>query len=60
MGQELDVGATSWSGSTIQAFLSFDISMIPKDAIIKSVSLDLTAGNVFGSPFNTVGQLYIL
>lgn len=57
-GPDIIVGATSWSVS-IQAFLSFDISMIPKDATIKSVSLDLTAGNVFGSPFGTMGQLYI-
>jgi hypothetical protein len=58
VGQDIMVGATSWSVA-IQAFLSFDISMIPKDATIKSVSLDLTAGNVLGSPFNAMGQLYI-
>jgi len=58
VGRDIMVGATSWS-VTIQAFLSYDISMIPKDAIIKSVSLDLTAGNVFGSPFDMMGQLYI-
>jgi hypothetical protein len=58
VGPDIIVGATSWSVA-IQAFLSFDISMIPKDAIIKSVSLDLTAGNVFGSPFDAMGQLYI-
>jgi hypothetical protein len=58
VGQDIMVGATSWSVS-IQAFLSFDISMIPKDATIKSVSLDLTTGNVFGSPFLVMGQLYI-
>jgi hypothetical protein len=58
VGQDIMVGATSWS-VLIQAFLSFDISAIPKGAIIKSVSLDLTAGNVFGSPFNTMGQFYI-
>jgi hypothetical protein len=58
VGPDVMVGATSWLVA-IQGFLSFDISMIPKDAIIKSVSLDLTAGNVFGSPFTTMGQLYI-
>jgi hypothetical protein len=58
VGQDIIVGATSWS-VVIQAFLSYDISMIPKGAIIKSVSLDLTAGNVVGSPFSTMGQLYI-
>jgi hypothetical protein len=58
VGPDIIVGATSWSVS-IQAFLSYDISTIPKDATIKSVSLDLTTGNVFGSPFNAMGQLYI-
>jgi hypothetical protein len=58
MGPDIMVGATSWSVA-IQAFMSFDISMIPKGAIIKSTSLDLTAGNVSGSPFKQMGQLYI-
>jgi hypothetical protein len=58
VGQEIIVGATSWS-VVIQAFLSFDSSMIPKGAVIKSVSLDLTAGTVVGSPFSAMGQLYI-
>jgi hypothetical protein len=58
VGPDIMVGATSWSVS-IQGFLSFDISMIPTNAVIKSVSLDLTAGNVFGSPFEAMGQLYI-
>jgi len=58
VGQDIIVGATSGLVAT-QAFLSFDISMIPQDAIIKSVSLDLTAGNIFGSPFSAMGQLYI-
>ncbi|MGB8708101.1 MAG: hypothetical protein WCD72_09210 [Dehalococcoidia bacterium] len=58
VGPDIIVGATSWLVA-IQAFLSYDISMIPKDAIIESVSLDLTVGNVFGSPFSTMGQLYI-
>jgi len=58
VGPEIIVGATSWSVG-IQAFLSFDISMIPQDATIKSVSLDLTSGTAFGSPFNSMGQLYI-
>lgn len=57
-GPAIIVGATSWSVA-IQGFLSYDISMIPQDATINSVSLDLTAGNVFGSPFNAMGQLYI-
>jgi hypothetical protein len=58
VGQDIIVGATSWL-VPIQAFLSYDISMIPKGAVIKSVSLDLTVGTVFGSPFNAMGQLYI-
>jgi hypothetical protein len=58
VGPDIIVGATSWSVS-IQGFLSYDISMIPNNATITSVSLDMTAGNVFGSPFNTMGQLYI-
>ncbi|MCJ7515511.1 MAG: hypothetical protein MUO89_06045, partial [Dehalococcoidia bacterium] len=58
VGRDIIVGATSWLVA-VQGFLSYDISMIPKDATIKSVSLDLTAGNVSGSPFNTMGQLYI-
>jgi hypothetical protein len=58
VGPEIRVGATSWS-VVIQGFLSFDISMIPKGAVIRSTSLDLTAGNVFGTPFNAMGQLYI-
>jgi hypothetical protein len=58
VGQDIMVGATSWS-DMIQAFLSFDISAIPEGSIIKSVSLDLTAGNVFGTPFNAMGQLYV-
>ena len=58
VGQEIIVGATSWLVA-IQGFMSFDISMIPKDATIKSVALDLTAGEVSGAPFNTMGQLYI-
>jgi hypothetical protein len=57
-GPDIIVGATSWS-SAIQAFMSFDISMIPQDATIKSVSLDLTSGTIFGDPFNAMGQLYV-
>jgi hypothetical protein len=57
-GPEIIVGATSWLVA-IQGFLSFDISMIPQEATIKSVALDLTSGTVFGAPFSTMGQLYI-
>jgi hypothetical protein len=58
VGTEIIVGATSWLVA-IQGFLSYDISMIPKDATIKSVSLDLTHGVVFGTPFETMGQLFV-
>jgi hypothetical protein len=40
-----------------QCFLSFDISMIPQNAIIKSVSLDLSNHEVIGSPFNNLGNM---
>ncbi len=43
----------------MQAFLSFDISAIPQGATIKSVSLDLTLAEVYGSPFTMLGRLYI-
>jgi len=43
----------------MQGFLSFDISAIPPDAIIKRVDLDLTAVVVYGSPFPNQGSLNI-
>jgi hypothetical protein len=58
VGTEPDVGDTK-SGTTIQAFLSFDISMIPKDAVITSATLDLTAANVFGDPFSKLGMVLV-
>jgi hypothetical protein len=58
VGEEPNVGDTK-SGTAIQAFLSFDISMIPKDATIKSATLDLTAADIFGEPFNTLGGLLV-
>ncbi|MCX6009510.1 MAG: hypothetical protein NTW48_05690 [Chloroflexi bacterium] len=58
VGQEPDVGDTK-SGTTIQAFLSFDISMIPKDATITSATLDLTAAAVYGDPFNKLGMVLV-
>jgi hypothetical protein len=47
------------SGKTIQAFFSFDISMIPKGTTITSASLDLATSDLFGSPFEVLGRLYI-
>jgi hypothetical protein len=58
VGQEPDVGDTK-SGTTIQAFLSFDISMIPKDAVITSATLDLTAAATYGEPFSKLGMLLV-
>ncbi len=47
------------NGTPMQAFLSFDISMIPQGAIIKSAYLDLTAASVFGEPFRNLGMLRV-
>jgi len=58
VSQEPDVGDTK-SGTAIQAFLSFDISMIPKDATITSAMLDLTSAAILGEPFNKLGMLYV-
>jgi hypothetical protein len=58
VGQEPDVGNLK-SGTTIEAFLSFDISMIPKGATIQSATLDLTAAQQVDDPFNTLGVLKI-
>jgi hypothetical protein len=33
--------------------------MIPEGSVIRSASIDLTAGNVSGNPFKQMGQLYI-
>jgi hypothetical protein len=41
----------------MQGFLSFDISSIPRDAIIKSVALDLSNSLVINSPFPWLGAL---
>jgi hypothetical protein len=58
VGQAPDVGDAK-SGTTIQAFLSFDISMIPKDAVITSATLDLTNAALFGDPFSKLGMLLV-
>jgi len=58
VGQEPDVGDTK-SGTAIQAFVSFDISMIPKDATITSATLDLTAAAMYGAPFSKLGMLLV-
>jgi hypothetical protein len=43
----------------MQGFLSFDISSIPRDAIIKSVNLDVSNSVVVNSPFPCQGALNI-
>jgi hypothetical protein len=58
IGPEPDVGNTKTSSGT-QAFLSFDISTIPKGATIKSAALDLTTATIYGAPFNTLGMIYV-
>lgn len=58
VGQEPNVGSTT-NGVAMEAFLAFDISMIPQGARIKSASLDLTTGGVYGNPFASFGRLYI-
>ncbi|MBM4445773.1 MAG: hypothetical protein FJ023_00230 [Chloroflexi bacterium] len=58
VSQEPDVGDTK-SGTAIQAFLSFDISMIPEGATIKSAALDITAAYSLGEPFSKLGMLFV-
>jgi hypothetical protein len=53
------IAGDTQSGTAIQAFLSFDLSAIQKGATITSVSLDLPVSDLFGSPFETLGRLYI-
>jgi PKD domain len=58
VGQEPDVGDLK-TGVNIEAFLSFDISSIPKGAEIDSVALDLTEAAMLGDPFSNLGPLRI-
>jgi len=58
VGAEINVG-DNIDLSAMQAFLSFDISMIPKGAKVDTAFLDLTAGEVYGLPFALLGRLYI-
>ena len=43
----------------MQGFLSFDISSIPPNAVIKSVQLDLTKSHIVNYPFPFLGSLFI-
>ena len=45
-------GPYMWEG-----FLSFDISMIPQNATIKTAFLDISDHEVYGTPFNLLGNL---
>ena len=45
------------SGQMMQAFFSFDISVIPAGSIIKTSSLDLSIHNIYGYPFNLLGGM---
>ena len=45
------------SGVPMQAFLSFDISMIPAGVTIQNVTLDLTNHYIYGYPFNFLGAM---
>jgi hypothetical protein len=58
VGMEPSVGDTV-DLKTMQAFLSFDTSMIPKGVKVRSAFLDLTTGGEFGLPFSLLGLLYI-
>jgi hypothetical protein len=58
IGPEPDVGNTKTNAGA-EAFLSFDISTIPKGATIKSAALDLTTATIYGAPFNTLGMLFV-
>jgi len=61
VGPEPNVGDMTPVRSDVatQAFLSFDISMIPAGATIESASLDLATGSMFGNPFTYLGRLLV-
>jgi hypothetical protein len=56
VGKVAKTGITE-SGLPMQAFMSFDISMIPPGANILSASLDLTTCMISGYPFNFLGGM---
>jgi hypothetical protein len=45
---------------SMQGFLSFDVSSLPPDAVIKGVQIDLTRSTIFNTPFPYLGSLQIL
>jgi hypothetical protein len=52
------VGSNS-SSVLMQAFLSFDISMIPAGATIQNVTFDVSNHSIYGYPFNFLGAMGI-
>lgn len=58
IGRDPRVGVAN-SALPWQAFFSFDISVIPKTAIVKSASLDLSNYIIIGYPFNFLGAMGI-
>ena len=61
VGPEPNVGDITpvRSDVAMQAFLSFDISMIPSGVTVVSASLDLTAYTTFGNPFAHLGTMRV-
>lgn len=47
------------SNSSAQAFVSFNISGIPSDAVITKVATDISNYNTTGDPFGDLGCMYI-
>jgi hypothetical protein len=56
--QPPEVGDTK-SGDSLQAFMSFDISMIPVGSTIEDASIDISQYLEYGSPFGALGGLGI-
>jgi len=54
------IAGVQGAGLVWQAFLSFDVSMIPAGAVIRSTSLDLTNHYLVGSPFGNLGRIGIV
>jgi len=54
------IAGVQGAGLVWQTFLSFDISMIPAGAVIKSTTLDLTNHYVVGAPFGILGKMGII
>jgi len=61
VGPEPNVGDTNpvRSDVAMQAFLSFDISMIPSGVTVVSAFLDLTSYTTFGNPFVYLGTMRV-